>query len=49
VGDNTNAHRVEELINAGWTVLDVAYELRISPQAVYKHLAKLGMHPQPIR
>jgi len=32
--------KVSELLDKGYTVLEVAHELRISPQAVYKHINK---------
>jgi len=38
--------RVLELIADGWSVLEVAFSLRISPQAVYQHLAAAGV-PAP--
>lgn len=34
--------RVRELLGKGLTVLEVARHLNISPQAVYKHLHRLG-------
>lgn len=29
--------KVKEYLRRGWTVLEISRELRISPQAVYKH------------
>lgn len=41
----SKAPQVKKLIEAGLSVLEVAHSLRISPQAVYKHLATLGIDP----
>lgn len=38
--DMKTADRVAELLAEGKTVLQVAHELGISPQAVYKHVHK---------
>lgn len=35
--------RVKDLIDQGHTVLEIAHLLRISPQAVYKHLKRYGL------
>jgi len=37
--------QVVAMIAAGMTVLEVAFELRISPQAVYQHLKAAGLKP----
>lgn len=38
--------KVRELIEMGFTVLEIAHHLRISPQAVYKHINRYGL-PKP--
>jgi len=38
--DNTTGEKVEELLNKGLTVLEVARHLNISPQAVYGHISR---------
>jgi DNA-binding CsgD family transcriptional regulator len=35
--------RVKDLIEKGLTVLEIAHLLRISPQAVYKHLKRYDL------
>ena len=35
--------KVAELIDKGFSVLDIAHHLRISPQAVYKHINRYGL------
>lgn len=42
--------RVADLLNKGLTVLEVAHELGISPQAVYKHIHKhdLTIRKRPV-
>ena len=38
--------KVAELIDKGFSVLEIAHHLRISPQAVYKHINRYGL-PKP--
>lgn len=35
--------KVAELIDKGFSVLEIAHHLRISPQAVYKHINRYGL------
>lgn len=35
--------QVADLIDKGFTVLQISYHLRISPQAVYKHIERYGL------
>lgn len=35
--------QVADLIDKGFTVLEISYHLRISPQAVYKHIERYGL------
>jgi predicted ArsR family transcriptional regulator len=42
MASKTTAEKVSAYLDAGMTVLEIAHLLRISPQAVYKHLRRLG-------
>lgn len=41
----TTRERVRDLLARDWTVLEISRELRISPQAVYKHKNALDAQP----
>lgn len=43
MADKPTREQVADLIDKGFTVLEIAHHLRISPQAVYKHINRYGL------